>query len=82
MFLDNFDGFNDVIKLLMNHFKNGPAVDNKRSTNFSEEIEQQTNDKNWKPSFQEFTDLITAFHVNDNDFFALIGRGFISKLYK
>ena len=36
--------------------------------------------EDWKPTFEEFIDMMSVHDVNDKDFNSVIGRGFVSNL--
>ena len=82
VYLDNYEDFEDVLDLLKRYFKPGQALDRGREDDMMKEIESQQAQADWQPSFQDFTDLVTIYYVDQKEFNSLIGRGFVDDLKK
>lgn len=82
LFLDNFEDFEDVKDLIKKYFGNGSQLNRKREDNMADEIEKQAKSEDWKPTFNDFVDIITIYDVNQSEYESLLGRSFVHEMLK
>ena len=75
------DSAKDNGTLLRRFFPNleGVFVDPNRTDDFTEEIQKQQEDPNWKMSLQDLSDLVTVAHVSHAKFLSVVGGRAVAK---
>ena len=42
-----------------------------------DEVDDQMKNSTWKPTFEDFTDIITIYYVDENQFNSVLGGGIL-----
>ena len=61
LYLEQLNGSSEISSILADAFpKSGVEIDPERDANLMEEIEEQTKDPHWKPTWEDLTDIVTV----------------------
>ena len=80
IFFSKYTGKEDMLNLLTTYFpKRGIDMNRDREDDMQGEIKDQMKNKEWKPSYEDLTDIITISKVSTAKFMSAVGGGYVQR---